>query len=185
MLVPAPVEQLDKPHTALRHPALLERQESAFLDLELADQGLKGLLSEILAIFSANPALDSAGLKSHLSQTRAKGALERVLKDAELSKQRFLRPDAEIDEVEQGFQNALAHHLFDSTLKQEVTRSASMFFTHGEAAWTAWKSAAAAREALVNDAKPADDAESGNGDRTTLSDALDEMRKSVAKKSGR
>ncbi|MEM9495143.1 MAG: DNA primase [Pseudomonadota bacterium] len=168
---------------ALNHPALIERQEAALFDLDLNDQGLKTLLSEILTAFSANPGLDSAELKSHLTRTRANGALERVVNDAELSKQRFIRPDAEIDEVELGFCNALAHHLFDSTLKQEVARSASMIFTDGD---TAWKEAAAAREALINNTKPEDGATTGDdGNSTTLHDALERMRDTIAKKSGR
>ncbi|NOX95674.1 MAG: DNA primase [Alphaproteobacteria bacterium] len=122
---------------AIRHPALIHSQETAFLDLELADLELKQLLSEVLSAISLNIGLDSDGLKSHLSNTGAAGLMERVLNDSELSKQRFLRPDIELSEVEQGFKNALAHHLFESTLKQEVARSALLRFSqtaraHGE-----------------------------------------------------
>ena len=163
----------------IRHPALFERQEGAFINLDLDDPGLQSLLSEILGAFSVEPTLDSAELTRHLSRTRANGALERVIQDAELSKQRFLRPKAELDEVEQGFRNALAHHLFESELNQEVSRSASLIFTHGE---NAWKSAAAAREAIVNASKTEDGGDRDNGDGATLSDALEQMRESVANK---
>lgn len=170
---------------AINHPALIERQESAFFELELADRGLNSLLSEVLTAVSADPGLDSAGLKSHLSETGAAGSLERVLNDPELSKHRFLRPETEIDEVEQGFKNALALHLFGSTLKQEVARSASQIFTDGGNGEKAWKAAAAAREELVN-ANRADDSDTDGGDEQRRLDAArEEMRQNVEKKYNR
>ncbi|MEO1251029.1 MAG: DNA primase [Pseudomonadota bacterium] len=167
---------------AIAHPALVERQEAAFLELELEDAGLKALLGEILTAISSDPGLDSDLLKSHLNATGAADTMERVFKDPELSKHRFLRPDAEIDEVEQGFRNALAHHLYESVLKQEVARSASQIFAHGEASW---KAAAAAREEMVN-ANRAIDADTGDGeDHARLEAARERMKQSVAKKFGR
>lgn len=168
---------------ALTHPALVERQEAAFFSLELSDEGLKTLLSEILSALSTDHALDSAGLKSHLSQTGAAGALERVLKDHELTKEKFLRPDAEIEEVEQGFRSALAHHLFESTLKQEVARSASQIFTDGD---DSWKAAQAARQEVISASK-SDDGESlsGGEDGKRFEDALERMKRTVHKKFNR
>ena len=167
---------------AINHPVLIERHEAAFFELELADPGLKTLLGEVLAAISTDPALDSAGLKSHLSQTGAAGILERATHDPQLVKQKFLRPDAEIDEVELGFQNALAHHLFESTHKQEVARSASQIFTEGD---DAWKAAAAAREELINSSKPGE-AQGDEGDSPKrLADALERMKQTVDKKFGR
>ena len=168
---------------AINHPALMERQESAVFDLELADLGLKSLLSEILSAISMNPGLDSEGLKSHLTTTGAAGSLERVLNDSELSKHRFLRPDAEIEEVEQGFANALAHHLFESTLKQEVARSASQIFTDGD---ESWKAAAAAREELVNTNKQSgENSRDESGSPEKFEDALERMKQSVDQKFNR
>ncbi len=167
--------------SAINHPALIERQETAFLELEIADSALKLLLSEVLSAFSTDPALDSPALKSHLTQTGAAGSLERVIHDTQLSKHKFLRPDAEIDEVEQGFTNALAHHLFESTLKQEVARSASQIFTDGD---DAWKAAAAAREELVNSSKHEDDGGEGDSPQN-FADALEQMKRTVDKKFGR
>jgi DNA primase len=168
---------------AIHHPALVERQESAFFALDVADPALKSLLGEVLSAISADPTLDSAGLKSHLTKSGATGLLERILNDPELSKQRFLRPDAELSEVEQGFQNALAHHLFESTLKQEVARSASQIFTDGE---TAWKAAATAREELINSSKIGESNAGDNMDSPTrFEDALERMKHSVEKKFNR
>ncbi|MEM9014855.1 MAG: DNA primase [Pseudomonadota bacterium] len=159
----------------LNHPVLLERQEAAIFALELDDEPLSALLGEILSAFSADPGLDRDGLKSHLRDTRANGALERVVNDAELSKQTFLRPETDIEAVERGFLNTLAHHLYDSTLKQEVTHSATKIFADGE---DPWKAAATARDALLNTSKSDDDEDAG-GRRTTLESALERMRRSV------
>ncbi len=163
----------------INHPALIDRQESAFLELELTDLSLQALLSAVLTAFSTDPGLDRAGLKSHLTASGAAGSLERVLNDPELSKHRFLRPETEIDEAEQGFLNALAHHLYESTLKQEVARSASRIFTSGD---EGWKAAAAAREELVN-VNRAGDADTGDGgDQERLDAVRERMKQSVSKK---
>ncbi len=168
---------------AVNHPALVERQEGAFFELELADAGLKSLLSEVLSALSLDHALDSAGLKSHLTQTGAAGALERVVDNPELLKNKFLRPDAEIDEVEQGFQNALAHHLFESTLKHEVARSASQIFTDGD---EGWKAAQAARQEVIASARAGEAAASDSReDGGRFEDALEGLRRTVEKKHNR
>ncbi|MEM8772842.1 MAG: DNA primase [Pseudomonadota bacterium] len=165
--------------TMIQHPAIVERQETACFELDVADEGLKTLLTEILSALSADPALDRAGLKSHLQMTGAAGPLERVLHDSELSKHRFLRPDTEIDEVEQGFCNALALHLYGSTLKQEVAQSASRIFTSGE---EGWKAATAAREEAVNTNRVADSDAGGDTTPREFENALEQMRRSVSKK---
>ncbi|MEX6633820.1 DNA primase [Hyphococcus lacteus] len=167
---------------AINHPAIVERHENAFFGLDLVDSDLKLLLAEVLTAISIDPALDSGGLKSHLSQTGAARSLERILNDSQLSKHKFLRPDTEIDEVEQGFMNALAHHLFESTHKQEVARSASQIFTDGD---DAWKAATAAREELINSSKGAGDDSTDGGSSGGLVDALERMKQTVEKKFGR
>ena len=97
-------------------------------------------------------------------------------------KHSFLRPDTEIGEVELGFRNALAHHLFESTLKQEVARSASQIFTEGD---DAWKAAAAAREELINSSKPGEAQGDENDSPKRFADALERMKQTVEKKFGR
>lgn len=168
---------------AINHPALVERQESAFFGLDLADQALKTLLSEVLSAISEDHALDSAGLKSHLTETGAAGALERVVNDTELMKHKFLRPDTEIDEVEQGFKNALALHLFDSTLKQEVARSASQIFTDGDEAWKAAQTAKL--EAIASARAGETETSDGGEDGKRFEDALERMKQTVDKKYNR
>lgn len=166
----------------IRHPVLMESHESEIFELEIVDSGLKSLLSEVLSAISRNPALDTDELRSHLTKTSAAGTLERVLNDPELSKQKFLRAETGIDEIEQGFRNALAHHVFESTMKQEVARSASQIFNNGE---EAWKAAAQAREELKNSNKRSDDEGDGDATRADFEDALTKMRQSVEKKFNR
>lgn len=167
---------------AVNHPALVERQEGAFFSLDLADPGLKTLLGEILSALSEDHGLDSAGLKSHLSQTGAAGALERVVNDAELLKNKFLRPDAEIDEVEQGFKTSLALHRVESDLKQEVARSASQILTDGD---EGWKAAHTAKLEAMASTRDSENASSGGEDGKRFEDALERMRRTVDKKYNR
>lgn len=167
----------------LNHPNLLERHESECFELDLFEPDLDMLLSEIIGAIIASPTLDSAGLRSHLTETGAAGALERVVTDTELIKNKFLRPDAEIDEVEQGFKSALAHHLFESTLKQEVARSASQIFTDGD---EGWKAAQAARQEVIASARAGEKATSDGGeDGKRFEDALERMKQTVDKKYNR
>ena len=167
---------------AVNHPALVERQEDAFFGLDLADPGLKTLLGEILSALSEDHALDSAGLKSHLSQTGAAGALERVVNDAELIKEKFLHPDAEIDEVEQGFKTSLALHRVESNLKQEVARSASQIFTDGD---EGWKAAHTAKLEAMASTRDGENASGGGDEEKRLDDVLERMRRTVDKRHNR
>ncbi|MGE0410164.1 MAG: DNA primase, partial [Amphiplicatus sp.] len=131
----------------LNHPALLSRQEDAFLGLSLENPDLDQLLGELLGAILADPGLDSARLKAHLQATEAAEILERVLCDDTLNRQTFLRPAAEIDEVEQGWRDCLRLHLIATDSRRELTDSASQSFTIGE---NVWKAAVTAREELLN-----------------------------------
>ncbi|NNL87651.1 MAG: DNA primase [Marinicaulis sp.] len=167
----------------VNHPAALERLESLIFELDLTDAGLKTLLGEAISAISADPGLDSQGLKSHLTQTGAAGSLERVLNDPELSKQSFLRPDAEIDEVVHGVSNSVAHHIFESVLKKEVVRSAANIFTDGE---EEWKAAAIAREELINRSKDDRSAETSDEDsESRFNSVLDQWKRTGADKFNR
>ncbi|MEE2690027.1 MAG: DNA primase [Pseudomonadota bacterium] len=165
---------------AINHPYLVERHESAFLNLHLENRDLAGLLGEVLSAILTDPALDSAGLKRHLQSTKAADILERVLKDDTLKRQRFLLPLAEIDEVEWGWSDALRHHLFATNAQAEVAASASQTFISGE---DGWKAAVTAREELVNAGEPplsvADD---GDVPPAKVTSALEDMRRSVEEK---
>lgn len=164
----------------INHPWLVERHESAIIDLELENADLAQLLGEVIRAISDQPGLDTAGLKRHLQGARAADILERVLKDDTLSRQRFLLPLAEIEEVEWGWSSALRHHLFATNAQAEVAASASQTFTIGE---ESWKAAVTAREELIN-AGDVPSSVAGDGDVTPgkVASVLEQMRRSVEEK---
>ena len=143
----------------LNHPALADSQEAALHNLRLEDPDLDALLNELMTAILAAPGLDSAGLKRHLQGSKAAETLERVLKDDTLNRQKFLRPEAEISEVEWGWRDALRHHLIATDARQELSDSASQSLTIGD---DIWKAAVTAREELIN---------SGEEERRTSGDA--------------
>ncbi|MEO0879571.1 MAG: DNA primase [Pseudomonadota bacterium] len=164
---------------ALRHPALLDRQEAAFLDLALENPDLERVLGTIMGAVFAEPGLDREGLQSHLQNSQDAKTVERIESDETLNKQSFLRLDAEIDEVEWGWSDALRRHLVATNARREVSETASQIFTEdGE---DVWKATVTARDALLNaradDRGGADTDGASSGD---LSERLERMRQSVA-----
>jgi DNA primase len=165
---------------AIRHPALVERREEAFLSLHLADAGLTLILSELLNALSETPGLDTDSVKAHLQRSPAGGPLERLLFDETLNQQRFLRPEAGLDEVDRGWSDALRLHLSATRAARETPEAAARLFNDGEDIWKA--AAAAANELRI----APDDGESADGELTSreLGDALDRMRASVKARKG-
>jgi DNA primase len=163
----------------IQHPVLFERQEEALFGLALEIEGLDRLLREVISALSDDPALDSEGLKGHLRSTEAADILERILKDEALNRQTFLRPAAEIEEVEWGWRDALRHHLIATDSRKELAESASQSYSSGE---EIWKAAVTAREELINlGGEPGVEKEVGASSKDLL-DRLDRMRKSVERK---
>ncbi|MEZ5895857.1 MAG: DNA primase [Parvularculaceae bacterium] len=161
---------------AVNHPGLIHRQEEAFLALDLADPALQGLLSALLAALLADPGLDSEGVKSHLLNTPAAQTLQRVQSDDTLNRQKFLRPGAELDEVEWGWSDALRHHLLATAAQREMSETAAQAFNDGE---ESWKAAVTAREELVNSGRMAERPRSEDETAGNLDDRLERMRASI------
>lgn len=164
----------------INHPGLIERQEAALLGLHFENADLDRLLHAILEAFQEGESLDSAGLKGHLQRSDAVKILERVLADETLNKQIFLRPEAELDEVEKGWRDALRHHLLATEARQTMSEAAAQSFTTGE---EDWKAAVIAREELINskaDEKASSHFEEGSAGE--FEDRLERMRMSVAAK---
>lgn len=166
------------------HPGLASRREEAFFGLDLENPDLDQLLGEVLGALLADPGLDSEGLKAHLHQTPAAGTLQRILLDETLTRQSFLRPGAELDEVDRGWSDALRHHLLATMAKREVATSASQTFSDGE---EIWKAAVLAREELRNSGEETrnrdDEGDAKPGD---LDRRLENMRASIsARRPGR
>lgn len=162
----------------IRHPGLLERREAAFTDLLLTDKALERLHAAILDALFLDPSLDSEGLKAHLQTTQATETLERVLGDETLNRQAFLRPEAELDEVDWGWSDALRHYRVSIGATKEMTETAARSFTEGE---DVWKAAVLARDELLNSGADPSGKE-GNGldvSSDDLSSRLERMRASV------
>jgi DNA primase len=168
---------------AINHPALVERREADFLGLSFQNQALNDLLGEVLSAILTDPALDSAGLKRHLQSTKAADILERVLSDDTLNRQTFLRPAAEIDEVEWGWNDALRLHLFAVEAERDLAQTASQLFSLGD---EAWKAAAASGSQLAHatdeESRQAGDAQE---EAKRLKDALERASATVRSKSRR
>ena len=161
---------------AVNHPALFETHEAAFLALVLEDRRLDALLKEALAAVSADPALDREGLQRHLQASGAAKTLERVLGDETLNRQSFLRADAELDEVERGWSDALRHHLIATEARQAVNESAARSFTTGD---EVWKAAVLHREELINANAGEEEPADADVSSREVEDRLQRLRASV------
>ncbi len=160
------------------HPGLASRREEAFFGLDLENPDLDQLLGEVLGALLADPGLDTEGLKAHLLQTPAARTLQRILLDETLTRQSFLRPGAELDEVDWGWSDALRHHLLATSAKREVASSASQTFSAGE---EVWKAAVLARDELFNSGDLAERMDSeGEAKTGDLNERLETMRASVS-----
>ena len=164
---------------AIRHPELVSAQEEAFLALRLTDHRLDGLLKALLAALFADHSLDSEGVKAHLLATPAAGILQRILHDETLNRQRFLRPGAELDEVEWGWRDALRHHLLATDARRDVSESASQALADGE---DVWKAAVMAREELVNSGDLGAGLDRDDENKKDLGALLERMKASVSEK---
>lgn len=166
---------------AVHHPDLARRREDVFFSLELQNPDLDQLLGEILGALLADPGLDSEGLKAHLHTTPATETLQRILLDETLNSQKFLRPGAELDEVDWGWSDALRHHLLATMAKREVADAASQTITEGNEG--PWKHSVASRDALASPEDLAKGFEQfGDQEEKSPAGPLERMRTSVSLK---
>jgi DNA primase len=163
---------------AVRCPGLVEKREEAFMSLNLTDPSLDALLKAVLGALLADGGLDSGRLTAHLQQCPEAETLQRILSDETLTMQKFLRPGAELNEVDLGWSDALRHHLLATSARRELSESAAQSFTDGP---DGWKAAVLAREELVNSGALSDRLdEAGEKRGEDLADRLEKMRASVA-----
>ena len=113
----------------LRDPGLIERHEADILDLGLTVPELSDLLNDILGLFSTSDDLDITALKRHFHGKATGKTLERLLTDNALNRQPFLRAEAQPEDVDRGFENLLACHLYQNDLKKELSRSSAHLFS--------------------------------------------------------
>ncbi|MEZ5919858.1 MAG: hypothetical protein R3C60_00760, partial [Parvularculaceae bacterium] len=96
-----------------------------------------------------------------------------------LNRQRFLRPGAELDEVEWGWRDALRHHLLATDARRDVSESASQALADGE---DVWKAAVLAREELVNSSDLGAGLDRDDENKKDLGALLERMKASVSEK---
>jgi DNA primase len=121
----------------VRHPGLFERCEAEVTALHLQTPALQTLLDLAVAAILTDPALDSETLNRHLHRTEAAETLERILSDETLNTQSFLRPAAELDEVERGWKDALRLSQYARLAQADVAESAAASLTLGDSQWKA------------------------------------------------
>lgn len=162
----------------IRCPALVQAQEEAVLSLRLTDPSLDALLAATLAALFADPGLDSDGLAAHLQKTPEAGTLQRVLSDETLSILKFLRPGAELNDVEGGWKDALRRHLHVTEARSGVAETAAQAFDgDGEV----WKAAVKDRDLRANSgARDAETDTAEAGGKDPVGGSLGEMQKAVA-----
>lgn len=190
------------------HPDMMDRREPEFLSLELQDSALALLLADIMSALSGDDPLDSEGLKRHLSGKATGKTLERLLNDRALNSQTFLQAEAQIDEVDWGFDSTLSHHAFETSLKEEYLRATSLIFRDddeasgidelvendnengGETGIEArigsshnhWKALGIAREEVINKTRAsARNSATKGGSSEKLESVLEQMKASVSK----
>ena len=148
--------------TLYNHPGLFERHEEAFLDLQLADQGLSGLLQAIIGAITGDPALDREGLALHMSSVaHAAGTLEQMLENERLKLTKFACANATLEDAEEGWLNTLSLHLHHGQLRAEEMEAASEAFLD-ETAEQRWRVSHSHRYAVVADAKLDEDKRQGD-----------------------
>ena len=144
-------------YTLLNHPGLFERREEAVLELELADSALAATLREIIAALSADPALDREGLARHMSTVApVAGTVEQMLGNERLRLTTFARPEASLDDAEEGWLNALSIHLHHGPLRLEEMEAAGEAFLD-ETSEARWRVSHSHRQAIVADNKVQDE----------------------------
>jgi DNA primase len=106
--------------TLLSHPWLLEARCEEVAELTLTSPPLARLRDALLALLAQNIALETAEVRTQLSQL----GLDKVVAMAERAithrSDRFARPDADAAEVEAGWQHALALHEAQVGLKRAL-----------------------------------------------------------------
>ena len=167
---------------AIQHPALLDRCESAFFNLKLDHKDVDALLRAVLSVISSFPGLDSVEMKRHLLETQAADTLKRILNDETLNTQRFLQPEAEIGEVERGWNDALRHHLVATNARAELSETAPLSFTDDEGVW---KAAVTARDELLNTRIGEEDSGNEGVSSKDFHERLEQMRQTVANRKKR
>jgi DNA primase len=113
----------------LNHPWLLERHCEAIAKLPLA-RPLSELRDGLLAVLSRNTALDSAELRTQLTQIGLDKAVALAERAITHKSDRFVEPDTAPAEVEEAWAQALALHERQLGLKRELEEAERSYHRH-------------------------------------------------------
>lgn len=160
----------------VRYPALAETREDEVSCLKLSDPSLHALLTRALGLLFADPGLDSASLSAHLQKTPEAQTLQRILDDETLRILKFLRPGAELNEVERGWTDALRRHWLVTEARADLAETAAQSFTDGA---DRWRAAVRARDEAANSVGKGAD-EEGGASAGDLTDRLEKMKATVS-----
>lgn len=104
--------------TLLNHPWLVDQEAEAIADLPLTSHALQALRDEILSLHASANSLDSATLRSQLSQTGVSKVVDLVARTISHASDRFAEPEASPPEVEAAWHHILALHQRQAGLEQ-------------------------------------------------------------------
>lgn len=112
--------------TLFHHPELFLRQEDTALEVELRDKALAGFYMAIIDALAAAPDLDTAGLRSHmLVNSEHRQVYDRWATHPMIRVARFARVDANIEDAERGWLDAIAIGKHHRDLGSEVAEAAA------------------------------------------------------------
>ncbi|MBB4660091.1 DNA primase [Parvularcula dongshanensis] len=147
--------------TLIHHPALFTNHEAAVLDLDVQDEGLRGLLMHAVGRITESGSLDSEALRSHmLASPGTAEVYQRWSKHPLVRLARFTSQAAPYDAAEEGWLNALSIDRYQGDLEGEVAEAAAEAHLDTGRERT-WFDAFNHRARLLAENKPDDDETDG------------------------
>ncbi|MDZ7627390.1 MAG: DNA primase [Parvularculaceae bacterium] len=161
----------------LRRPEMVEAREDEVSSLKLSDSSLQALLTRAIGLLFADPGLDSESLAAHLRKAPEARTLQQILDDETLQILKFLRPGAELNEVERGWMDALRRHWLATDAQAELAETAAQSFTDGA---DKWRAAVKARDEAASSGAGKGADEEGEASAGDLLDRLEKMKATVS-----
>lgn len=122
--------------TLINHPWLLEQQCEQVAELTLTSPALTRLRNALLDLLSGGNPLDSASVRSHLSDVGLDSAIAVAERAITHKSDKFAAPGAEVGEVEAGWRHVLALHETQVGLRMALQAAEKAWGADpSEAAW--------------------------------------------------
>ena len=93
--------------TILNHPVLFDHVEEDLGIMNIQDQRLDSLRQEVLSVLTETPEVPSEALKEQLAESGFSSEIKGLLSESVYTHARFARPQSEIEEAQQGWQQAM------------------------------------------------------------------------------